>query len=62
MGLFRFIAQISGDALAGQPGFQAQTEYILLNLLVPILLGILLVGPVKWIEKRLAPSRGGGRS
>ena len=59
MELFQFLARIASDGDPGQPGFQAQHFYLLLNIVVPILLGVLLVGPVKWLEKRLAPSRGG---
>ena len=61
MRLFYFLAQVSRDGVPGEPGFQAQGWYLLLNLLVPILLGILLVGPVQWMEKRWTPIRGGGR-
>jgi hypothetical protein len=59
MEFFHLLAGISSDADLRQAGFQAQRLYLLLNIVVPILLGILLVGPVKWLEKLLAPSRGG---
>ena len=59
MEIFRFIAQISLDGNPGESGFQAQRFYILLNILVPVVMGALLVGPVKWIEKLVTPSRGG---
>jgi len=57
--LFQFLARISADGDPGQAGFQAQGLYLLLNIVVPILLGTLIVVPVKWLEKRMAPSRGG---
>lgn len=59
MEFFHFLARISSDADPGQAGFQAQGLYLLLNIAVPILLGILVVGPVKGLEKLLTPSRGG---
>ena len=59
MELFHFLARISADGNPGRAGFQAQYAYLLLNIVVPILLGVLVVGPVKWLEKLLTPSRGG---
>jgi hypothetical protein len=59
MELFQFLARIASDGDPGRPGFQAQQLYLLLNIGVPVFLGILLTGPLRWLEKRLTPARGG---
>lgn len=59
MDLWSILAKLALDADPRQPGFQAQGWYLLTNLVLPILMGVILIGPVKWIEKILNPSRGG---
>lgn len=53
MGALDFVLKIVTDAAPEQPGFQASPTYILLNLAVPLILGILLTWITQLIEKGL---------
>ena len=53
------LAKLASDGDPRQPGFQAQGWYLLINLLLPILVGVILMGPAKWIEKIFSTGRGG---
>jgi hypothetical protein len=59
MDLWVTLAKLASDGDPRQPGFQAQGWYLLINLILPILVGMILMGPVKWIEKIFSTSRGG---
>ncbi len=59
MDLWLTLAKLASDGDPRQPGFQAQGWYLLINLLLPILVGVILMGPVKWIEKFFSTGRGG---
>jgi hypothetical protein len=58
MDLWVTLAKLASDGDPRQPGFQAQGWYLLINLLLPILVGVILMGPVKWIEKIFSSGRG----
>jgi hypothetical protein len=59
MDLWATLAKLASDGDPRQPGFQAQGWYLLINLILPILVGVILTGPVKWIEKIFSTGRGG---
>jgi hypothetical protein len=59
MDLWSILGNLALDGDPRQPGFQAQGWYLIINLILPILMGALLIGPVKWIEKIFSPGRGG---
>jgi hypothetical protein len=59
MDLWSILAHLASDGDTGQPGFQAQGGHLLINIIVPILMGVILIGPVKWIEKLFGTGRGG---
>ena len=46
-----FILKAAVDAAPQHPGFQAQSLYIIFNLVSPLVLGILLAWVTKLIEK-----------
>ena len=58
MDLGSILAKLASDGDPRQPGFQAQGWYLLVNLLLPLLMGVILIGPVKWIEKIFSTGRG----
>ena len=53
MGILEYVLKTATDAAPQHPGFQTQPMYILLNLAIPILLGILLASVTKLLEKGL---------
>ncbi|MBA4392960.1 MAG: hypothetical protein C0407_05355 [Desulfobacca sp.] len=53
MGVLEFLLKIVTDAAPQRPGFQTSPWYILLNLAVPLILGILLSWITQFIEKGL---------
>jgi len=53
MGVLEYVLKTATDAAPENPGFQTQPMYILLNLAIPIILGILLASINKLIEKGL---------
>ena len=59
MELWATLARLAADGDPRQPGFQAQGWYLLINLALPILLGVFLTGPVRWIERIFIRGRGG---
>jgi hypothetical protein len=59
MDLWAILAKLASDGDPLQPGFQAQGIYIVTNIILPILVGVILIGPVKWIEKLFNTGRGG---
>ena len=59
MDLWSILAKLALDADPRQPGFQAQGWYLIINIILPILTGVVLIGPVKWIEKIFSRGRGG---
>jgi hypothetical protein len=59
MDLWSTLAILASDGDPCQPGFQAQRWYLIINIVLPILTGVLLIGPVKWIEKIFSPNRSG---
>ena len=59
MDFLPLLAKLASDGDPRQPGFQAQGLYLLINLILPILTGVILIVPVKWIEKIFIRGRGG---
>jgi len=59
MELWSLLARLASDGDPRQPGFQAQGWYLLSNIILPILTGVVLIGPVKWIERIFSAGRGG---
>jgi hypothetical protein len=59
MDLWLILAKLASDGDPRQPGFQAQGWYLIINIILPILMGVILIGPVKWIEKIFSTGRGG---
>jgi hypothetical protein len=59
MDLWATLARLASDGNSRQPGFQAQGIYIVINIILPILVGVILIGPVKWIERIFNTGRGG---
>lgn len=53
MDILTFIAEISRDAQPGTPGFQAQAPYVLLNVAVPLVAGIVVAVGLRTIERVL---------
>ena len=53
MGVLEYVLKTATDAAPEHPGFQTQPLYILLNLAIPIILGLLLASITKLIEKGL---------
>jgi hypothetical protein len=53
MGVLDYILKTAIDAAPQHPGFQAQSLYIIFNLVSPLILGILLARVTKLIEKGL---------
>jgi hypothetical protein len=53
MGIIEYVLKTAADAAPEHPGFQTQPMYIILNLAIPIILGILLASVTKLIEKGL---------
>jgi hypothetical protein len=53
MGVLETILKAATDAAPHHPGFQTQPLYILLNLVSPLVVGILLAWVTKLIEKGL---------
>jgi hypothetical protein len=53
MGALEYVIKIAVDAAPQHPGFQTQPLYILLNLAIPIMLGIGLAWITRLIEKGL---------
>jgi hypothetical protein len=51
MDVLDFILKAAIDAAPQQPGFQAQSLYIIFNLISPLVLGILLAWVTRLIEK-----------
>jgi hypothetical protein len=51
MGVLDFILKAAIDAAPQHPGFQAQSLYIVFNLITPLVLGIILAWVTKLIEK-----------
>ena len=59
MDLWLILARLASDGDLRLPGFQAQGWYLLINLLLPILTGVVLIIPVRWIETIFIRGRGG---
>jgi len=60
MDFFHWLSQISqSTAPPGQP-FSPQWQYVALALLIPALLGVMLAGILKALEKALGIRLGGG--
>jgi hypothetical protein len=59
MDLWSILAKLASDRDPCQSGFQAQGWYLLINIILPILTGVVLIFPVKWIEKIFARGRSG---
>jgi len=59
MDLWSILSKLASDGDPRQPGFQAQGWYLIINIILPILTGVILIGPVKWIEKIFNRGRGG---
>ncbi len=59
MELWSLLARLASDGDPRQSGFQAQGWYLLINIILPILTGVVLIGPVKWIERIFSTGRGG---
>ncbi len=53
MGALEYTIKMITDAAPQQPGFQTKPLYILLNLVIPIIIGILLTWITKLMEKGL---------
>ncbi len=53
MGVLEYVLKTATDAAPAHPGFQTQSMYIILNLAVPIILGIILASVTKLLEKGL---------
>lgn len=53
MGALEYVIKMAVDAAPQHPGFQTQPLYILLNLAIPIMLGIVLAWITRFIEKGL---------
>ena len=51
MGVLEYLIKTALDAAPQHPGFQAHPLYILLNLAIPIILGIVLAWITRFIEK-----------
>jgi hypothetical protein len=59
MDLWSILSKLASDGDPRQPGFQAQGWYLIINIILPILTGVILIGPVKWIERIFNTGRGG---
>jgi hypothetical protein len=53
MGVMEYLIKTAVDAAPQHPGFQAQPLYILLNLTIPLILGIGLAWITRFLEKGL---------
>lgn len=53
MGILKYLVNMAVDAAPHHPGFQTQALYILLNLAIPIMLGIVLAWITRFMEKGL---------
>jgi hypothetical protein len=53
MGVLEYLIKMALDAAPQHPGFQTQILYILLNLALPIMLGIVLAWITRFMEKGL---------
>ena len=53
MGVLEYLIKMAVDAAPRHPGFQTQIPYILLNLALPIMLGIVLAWITRFMEKGL---------
>ncbi len=53
MGVLEYLIKMAVDAAPQRPGFQTRTLYILINLALPILLGIVLAWITRVMEKGL---------
>jgi hypothetical protein len=53
MGVLETILKTATDAAPNHPGFQAQSLYIVFNLVGPLILGIILAWVTKLIERGL---------
>jgi hypothetical protein len=53
MGTLEFVIKSALDAAPHHPGFQTRLLYIVLNLTIPLLLGIVLAWITRFIEKGL---------
>jgi hypothetical protein len=53
MALLEYILRTATDAAPHHPGFQTQPLYVVLNLVSPLILGILLAWVTKLLEKAL---------
>jgi len=51
MGVLDFILKAAINAAPQQPGFQAQSLYIVFNLISPLILGVVLAWVTKLVEK-----------
>jgi hypothetical protein len=51
MGALEYLSNIAVDTARQEPGFQAHPLYVFLNLLIPVLIGLLLSWIVKFVEK-----------
>jgi hypothetical protein len=54
MGVLEYVIKLAVDAAPDHPGFQTHPLYIILNLTIPIMLGIILAWITRFIEKGLA--------
>ncbi len=59
MGVLEYVINLAVDAAPHHPGFQTQPLYIVLNLILPILLGIILAWITRFIGKGLTRLLGG---
>jgi hypothetical protein len=55
---FEYLWRMGSDADPGQRGFHADPLYLLLNLAVPLLLGVLLGTVIKIVERMVRMKRG----
>jgi hypothetical protein len=58
---FEYLWRMGGDADSGQREFHADPLYLLLNLAVPLLLGVLLGILIKIVERMVRMKRGRGK-
>jgi hypothetical protein len=57
MDFWSLLARLASDGDPRLPGFQVQGWYLLINLILPILIGAVLIIPVKWIERIFTAGR-----
>jgi hypothetical protein len=54
MGVLEYLTKLAVDAAPHHPGFQTHPLYVVLNLTLPVLLGIVLAWITRFMEKGLA--------